>query len=303
MSEFHFLRPVFLLAFIPVILLGWRLLRTASQSASWSHVCDPHLLKHLLSQQVSHKKNLPLMLLIAVWLMTTFALAGPTWNKQPQPVYKNTDAKVIVLDLSNDMYGTDLKPNRLTRAKFKVQDILRKIQEGQVGMIAFSSEPFVVSPLTDDAATISAMIPVLDPSIMPVQGSNTAAALKKAGELLQQSGNTSGEILLITSSPANADAYSVAKKLRSKGFTTSALQLGPDHSDLKSLAQAGGGKYITFTDTEYDINSLLSAPSHHLSSHLHQSTQTASAWKDSGPWFVLFLIPLFAIGFRRGWLE
>lgn len=88
-------------------------------------------------------------------------------------------SRVIALDVSQSMDTTDVSPSRLERAKYKIFDILRRIKEGQVGMIVFSSEPFVVSPLTSDANTIENLVTVINSDIVPVQGHNIYKALKK----------------------------------------------------------------------------------------------------------------------------
>ena len=75
------------------------------------------------------------------------------------------------------MDATDLKPSRLTLARFKVLDILNRTKDGQVGLIVFAGDAFVVSPLTDDVQTIAALVPVLTSDIMPAQGSRIARGL------------------------------------------------------------------------------------------------------------------------------
>ncbi|MDE5020693.1 VWA domain-containing protein, partial [Francisella tularensis subsp. holarctica] len=94
----------------------------------------------------------------------------------------------------------DVSPSRLERAKYKIFDILRRIKEGHVGMIVFSSEPFVVSPLTSDANTIENIVTVINSDIVPVQGHNIYKALKKSEQLIEQAGVQQGQIILITDS-------------------------------------------------------------------------------------------------------
>lgn len=86
------------------------------------------------------------------------------------PVYQKNISRVIALDVS---------PSRLERAKYKIFDILRRIKEGQVGMIVFSSELFVVSPLTSDVNTIENLVTVINSDIVSVQGHNIYKSLKK----------------------------------------------------------------------------------------------------------------------------
>jgi len=170
--EFHFLRPYWFLMLIPLAIMLWSLLWYLKKGDSWQQVIDPKLLKHLLNQSSSAKNFKPLMILGLIWFTTVFALAGPAWEKHQQPVFRNNNAKVILLDLSQSMLAEDIQPDRLTRAKYKILDLLRDYPEGQTGMAVFSGEAYTVSPLTNDTHTIALMVSDLSPDIMPVSGSN-----------------------------------------------------------------------------------------------------------------------------------
>ncbi len=112
---------------------------------------------------------------------------------------------MIVLNTSQTMLSTDIAPDRMSRARFKVLDILKRLDEGQVGLIAYTSEPFLVSPLTRDANTLTAMVPALDTSIMPVGGQDAGKALKMAASMIERVQPSGGQILLITDDASELD--------------------------------------------------------------------------------------------------
>jgi len=326
----HFIRPYWLLALIPLALLLWLLFRFRHKKNVWTQVCDRHLLPYLLVGEHTASQWLPFVLLGMAMFLSVIALSGPSWSHLPQKVYRSLAARVIVLDLNKNMYATDINPNRLVRAKYKIHDILKMPWDGQTGMVVFSGEAYVVSPLTQDAATISAMINELSPGIMPTNGNNIYAGLKTAAELLEQGNAANGDILLISDSPANKHDIQLAKTLHNKGMQISVLGIGtnkgapiriPGHGfiydkkgnvhlakldsvSLKQLAKAGGGNYIGFTQSDKDINQLISAS---LDRHLNLKAETFEAqtniWNDEGHWFILFAIPFAAMVFRRGWLK
>ena len=101
----------------------------------------------------------------------------------PDASFTARDARVIVLDLSNSMLAQDLKPDRLTQARYRLADLLRGTTEGQTGMVAFAGDAFVVSPLTSDMNTISNLLPALRPDIIPVAGSRANLALEMAAKI------------------------------------------------------------------------------------------------------------------------
>ena len=128
-DHFHFLHPSWFLLLLPILVLLWWLRRVISNDSSWQRACESHLLPFLLNKPVQALRQLPLWLLVTGWIVAVFALADPAWHKQAQAVYRNQDAAVVILDLSQSMLSSDLIPSRLERARFKLEDILKKILE------------------------------------------------------------------------------------------------------------------------------------------------------------------------------
>ena len=128
LQAFHFLRPEWFLAIIPVIALLFTFIRHSNNKSAWSNACDPSLLQYQLAQQthnLSHSTHLLYWFVPLSFLLTIIALAGPTWEKKEQPVFQQGSALVIILDLSLSMNAKDIKPSRLERAKLKIIDILK----------------------------------------------------------------------------------------------------------------------------------------------------------------------------------
>jgi Ca-activated chloride channel family protein len=99
-ADFHFLRPYWFIALVPLTLLVWRLWSRRLRRNRWEAVCDPDLLPKLL---VTHGDSRPwtaIALLAGAWLLAVIALAGPTWSELPQPTYQRGGARVIALALS-----------------------------------------------------------------------------------------------------------------------------------------------------------------------------------------------------------
>ena len=322
LNDFHFLRPWWLSAMIPILFLIVYLYRGFFQKPHWQSICDDHLLPHLL---MSEKKSCwPFILLSLSLLSLTIALSGPTWRYEMQDMYQSLAARVIVLDLSEAMAVQDIKPSRLERAKYKLLDILRSALDGAVGLIVFTSEPYVVSPLTQDSQTIANMVPNLSLDIMPVQGSKITRALKQAENLLEQSAGRSKEILLMTVSEPTEGTFQFANYLASQGITLSVLGMGTSiggpmpiksfqqnkiimshlpEMALKRLASEGQGRYHRFTNDASDLESLLDSDKTKAVDNARLVQRQTQQWKDEGRYFI-FPVLLFALlAFRQGWLE
>lgn len=328
LSEFHFIRPYWFLAFIPLLLLLWLLAKRHLVNKDWESVCDPALLPYILVGRTGTKKYTNISLIGIVGLLTILALSGPTWERLPKPVFEKESALVIAMDLSYSMYADDIKPSRLEHARFKISDLLDLRREGQTALIVYAGDAFTVTPLTDDIKTIKSQLSALTPEIMPAPGSNTGIAINKSIDLLKQAGNSEGHILLVTDevdtgfdtsfSKANRLGYKVSilgigteagapVKLNDGGFLKD--QAGTivipklDESTLRQLADAGGGYYETSQLGDSDIERL----NRLFNTGLEKSDEKESSfetdqWQEFGPWLVLLIIPIVAFGFRRGYL-
>ncbi len=116
-------------------------------------------------------RYLPWLLALALALAAV-GLAGPTWQRLPQPVERKTDALVIVFDLSLSMFAEDVAPSRLVRARQKIADVLRRRKEGFTALVVYAGDAHAVVPLTDDTRTIENLLSALRPDMMPVLGSD-----------------------------------------------------------------------------------------------------------------------------------
>lgn len=320
MAELHFIRPYMLYAFIPLAVALAILCSKSRENHEWSKVCDPHLLKHLLVNISAKIRYLSLFFIAIVGALMVLALAGPSWQRLPQLSYSKSEATVIALDVSSHMLARDVTPNRLMRAKFKIHDILDKIKEGQVGLIVFTSEPFLVSPLTKDNETLKLFLPELSPNIMPVDGSNIKAALKMANTIIHQAGYSKGRIILVTANNANENDIQYARKLNKEGIHLSVLAMSTplgapvydatgrdvlsklDKKSLSDLATSGGGVMSVFSGSNADLKHLLSYNRYGKSKYKKEDT-IITKYKDEGRLLILFILPLILIAFRKGWLE
>ena len=306
MTEFHFIRPLWLLTLLPLLVLAWHVFRQTSAMTAWSSVCDVHLLPHLIQTKKHSRRIFSRLLLIVSVVLMIISLAGPTWSRLPVPTYQQIQPRVVILDMSNTMLIRDLTPDRLSRAKFKLHDLFMHQGVGQFGLVVYTDEPFVVSPLTDDGQTIDALLSSLTPDIMPVQGQQLASALEQAGQLITQAGFQQGQIVVLTASPPSAEAIAAAKTLSHAGIYTSVLPvLGHELKKdtlFQPLAEAGQGQLLPFSDTSTDIEKWLSA-SRGSPSYVENLQNEIPVWRDQGRWFLIPTLIFLLPAFRRGWLQ
>ena len=327
-QEFHFLRPLWLLGLIPSVVFLLALWRINTSVTAWDKAIDHSLLPFLLDSRKSAAQRSPLLLLTAAWVMSIIALAGPVWEKLPQPVQKREDALVIIMDLSLSMFAPDHVPNRLDLAKRKLRDILEFREEGQTALVVYAGDAHTVTPLTDDTVTISALVPSLSPNIMPLFGSNPIAAVEIAISLLDDVEATRGRILLMTDGISGfAEEQALAEQIADTAYELLVMGIGTEEgapirtSDggfltdangevvvpqlnrnvLQSLANRSGGRYHDIQLSNADVNFLL-AESPFFEENLSEVEEEFDIWYEAGPWLLILIIPIAALSFRRGWL-
>jgi Ca-activated chloride channel family protein len=306
MTEFHFIRPLWLLILLLLPVLSWCMLRQTPSMTAWSKVCDLHLLPHLIQTKGYRRRTFSWLLLLTSAVLMIIALAGPTWSRLPVPTYHQIKPRVVVLDMSQAMLVTDLSPDRLSRAKFKLHDLFQRQGIGQLGLVVYTGEPFVVSPLTEDGQTIDSLLSSLTPDVMPVGGQNLSSALDQAGQLIVQAGYKQGQILVFTASPPPSAAVTVAKTLSNAGIYTSVVPVLSHEIKrdplFQRLANAGQGELISFSDTSTDIETWLAATrgNEQYTANLQNDIPE---WRDQGRWFLIPALFLLLPAFRRGWAQ
>jgi Ca-activated chloride channel family protein len=329
LSEFHFIRPHWLWLTIPLLIIVALIRYVHKQQSGWQSVLASHLYQHLITTEGIKKVRPPLFLLGFCWVMATLALAGPTWERLPQPVYQLNAGKVVLIDMSLSMRATDVKPDRLTRAKYKAIDLVNAITEGETGLVAYAGDAFTISPLSSDAQNLTTLIPSLTPEIMPIAGSDPALGLRAAIELLTNAGYQQGEIFWITDGINNQQIKEVSEIFNNSRFRLSVLGVGTEEgapiqlidgellkdsrgaivvpkltvNNLKALSRISGGRYASMQSDDSDINYLVEQTLMEQDPTINEDAKQENfgdKWQEMGPYLLLLILPFAAYSFRRG---
>lgn len=320
LADFHLLRPLWLLALVPAFVL-WLLLRSyRQQQSAWQRVIAPHLQPLMLSGQLLLKRQpLALPILLLCWLLTVLALAGPSWQKQPQPAFTLNKATVLIVDMSISMRATDMTPDRFSQQRFKALDFIDDLAEGELALISFAGDAFVISPLTPDFNNVRLLLNELKPELMPVQGSNVEAALDQADNLLRQAGQSYGDVVLFTDGFAPGDYAKIMQRLDNWPHRLSVLAFGSEQgapvqledgqllkdmrgavvipkvplAQLAAITRKGRGSFAVAGSDSSDLNQLLSGINSQYQQQAEQAGQFAGdLWQDNAIYLVWLLLPL-----------
>ena len=315
-AQLHFLRPLWLAGVLLLPALAWWWGSDGRRRNPWQDAVDAHLLPHLLEGNVATRRRAwaRWSVLLAAGVAVV-AMAGPSWQKDEQPLWQSKAPLVIAVDLSSSILARDLPPSRLPQARAKIATLLRERAGGQIALVAYAGDAYTVAPLTEDAANIALFLDALGPDVMPEDGQRADRAIAWSRNLLQQAGFAAGDILLLTDH-ADAEAVAAAAKVQLAGYRVSALGLGTaqggtfetgaglgharlDAASLQRMADSGGGGYQTLTIDDTDLRALGVLDPQAESGAATRGEKIAS-WRDGGFW-LLPLVMLLAIPlFRRG---
>ena len=328
-ADFHFLRPEWFYALIPLALMLWVVYRWRRTATGWQGVIAGHLYQYLVTGQHTAKSNTLVSWLALAWLLTVIALAGPSWERIPQPVFQVKAGHVIVMDMSLSMRSTDVTPDRLSRAKYKAIDLVKLINEGDMGLVAYAGDAFTISPLTEDATTLTALLPSLSPEIMPTSGSEPILGLKAAANLLESAGYQRGALYWITDGVELEQMKELSDFLSSTPYTVNILGVGTqtgapikqlngellkrsngaivipkmNPSVLQQLSRQGGGNFSEITANDSDIRRIASVSRFdNAETESEDDNKQGDKWAEAGPYLLLLLLPIAALSFRRGLL-
>jgi len=318
MNGFHFLRPDWLFALLPLAALLIALLVRGRRDTPWSEVVDAHLLPHLLVGKGGGRSVLPLAILGVAWTLGVLAMAGPAWMEKPAPKFRSdVPPLMVLLDLSDSMLAKDVSPNRIGTARHELRALLGRLSPRPMALIAVAGTAHSVTPITDDKDILLSMLETLEPDLMPISGSHAEAGFEKVSAMVAAGQWKEADILLIADD-ASKEAIETARKFAGQGLKTSVLAIGTaagtisrgsetmavpvNSSALSALSQSGNGVMVSQRADTSDTERLMKHLSESDPTFAKGAEDGRKVWRDDGGWVILCLLPLAALVFRRGWI-
>ncbi|OIQ28506.1 MAG: magnesium chelatase [Bacteroidetes bacterium MedPE-SWsnd-G2] len=248
---FHFLRPELLWLIAPLVVILIVGLLSIKDDAKWKSAIAPHLRPYMIQKGSESFRRWSQVFLFVILSIGVLGLAGPTWKKIEMPDKILETPLVIALDLSQSMLTKDIQPNRLERAKFKINDFLDANPRSRIGFIAYAGTAHTIIPLTRDYNIIKSHISGIGPHIMPFRGSDLESALV-LNDSMTKSIEAPGTLLLIT------DDFSERNFQLMRNFVLN----GNTKLEIMAMNTPGGGKVPNFngrgnlkdTDAETRLN-------------------------------------------------
>lgn len=284
------LRPLWLLALPALVLLALAIWRRPRDAGGWNLVLPPHMLGGLaalgqLGRGAGWLRFWPILGALAL----IAGLAGPAVRRADAPVFAQSDAVVIAIDMSPSI----AKGAGLQHAKAAAAGLLARLAGRPVGLILYAGEAYAVAAPTDDPATLETQISVLDAETMPDEGSRPAAAIALAGQML--TGLKRADLVLISDGGGvDQAARSEALRLQNAGIRILALTVpGDPPSEASALKTLANGPVISF-DAPAPVTRALAG-----SGLDRDAAMLAVQYRDLGPWLALIALFTLLPQFRR----
>lgn len=299
-QDFHFLRPWWLLGLIiPAAVYVFTYKNSKIQSA-WQKVCDKNLLDYLLIKNNGTKGYKASVSAALITLFLVMALAGPTWLKKENPALSVENPVMILLNMSGEMWNKDVSPSRIERAKYVIKDLTKSLKNTESGLIVYSKEPFMITPLTEDTSLIDNIMSALQLDIMPQDGDRLDRAIELAVSRMQKTGLPHGNLIVITSNVGERfdAALTGASQASDAGFDVNIVNISKTTNDkLQMVADKGNGLYLNY---QQSLAPLIQKINDITAKEIKQSKNMQTVWEDMG-WYLLWLPALlFLFSFRRG---
>jgi len=220
---------LWLLLPVATLLWGWqrrrlRLLEQLIHAGLWSTLAPRWIPRRIYGR---------LMLWLAAIFCFGLALARPQWGFTWREVKRSGLDIMIVVDTSQSMLATDLKPNRLQQVQWGIRDLLNVLRGDRVGLVIFSGASYLQCPLTLDYSALMMYANDINTRLVPRGGTAISDALRTAMNAFDESSEADRLIVLITDGEdTTGNPLDLMEELKQKNIRVYAIGVGSLEGEL-----------------------------------------------------------------------
>ena len=176
--------------------------------------------------------------------LAIISLAQPRWGYTFEDVKRKGLDLLIAVDTSRSMLSNDVQPDRLTRVKLAIQDLIDQLQGDRVGLIAFAGRAFLQAPLTIDYDAVVEAVNDLDTKTIPEGGTSIPSAITLATQSFGKSAMGNRALIIFTdgeeSNELTGDALKTAKAAADAGVRIFTVGVGTPQGSLIPITADDG---------------------------------------------------------------
>ncbi|TYB31967.1 MAG: VWA domain-containing protein [Candidatus Mcinerneyibacterium aminivorans] len=174
-------------------------------------------------------RKLKFVLFISAMIFIILALMKPRWGIKNKEIKQKGYDIIIALDTSKSMLAKDLKPDRLTRAKKSISELVDYIDGSKLSYIAFAGVSRVVVPLTHDYNYIKNAVSATDTDEVSLQGTNFKDLIEKTVLIFSSSEKERFLILLSDGEDHEGNLNSLIKKAKENNIHIYTIPVGTEN--------------------------------------------------------------------------
>jgi Ca-activated chloride channel family protein len=188
---------LYLTLIIPiVIIINWFYM--AWRNKIQKYFSNNKLLDQISPNRSNFKLNLKLVFELFVILFLIIALANPKIGTELKSINREGVDIVFAIDVSKSMLAEDVAPNRLTRSKRIISEIINSLSSDRVGIVAYAAQAIPQVPLTTDFASVKNFLQIIDTDMLSSQGTSIDSALNLSVNFFDQNSDTNRVLILIS---------------------------------------------------------------------------------------------------------
>jgi Ca-activated chloride channel family protein len=242
----QFAQPAWLILLVLLPLLGAAAVAVARmRRKQWAAFVAPRLRGALLKGGSPLPRWFALFFLLAACAAMILALARPQADAGTRTEKSLGRNVLIALDLSRSMRVADVKPDRLTRAKMAIYELLEAMPNERVGIIGFAGSAYVYAPLTVDHQAVRETVEQIDETWSTRGGSNLGAAIRLAIETLKKTGQKNNALVILSDGEKHdAQLDDLIDQARQSGVYILAIGVGTEDGDYVPNPDFPGGRMV-----------------------------------------------------------
>ena len=264
---------------------------------------------------------LRIFLLMVSILLLIISLARPQIGSNQLRVKRAGFNIIFALDTSKSMLAEDVSPSRLARSKAEIIDFVSRLENDNIGLIAFAGSAYLQVPLTGDYSAIEMFLDDIDTNIIPDPGTVIDQAINVAVKAFSNSKQKTKILVLISDGEDHSDqALKSAQQAAQRGLRIYVVGVGTSDGStiplrglngalqgykkdrngnivvsklnrevLQSIAKVSDGKYLELSNSPSSF-----APIYKDIQSLAAEDLKEQSLTQHGEWFQLILI--FVLG-------
>lgn len=224
-----------------MFLLRFRMLWKRSKALKqWG---DKELTLRQMPEVSRHRPMVKFCLLMSALALIIVMLARPQMGTKVSNEKRNGIEAIICLDISNSMLAADVTPDRLTKSKMLVENMVDHFTNDKIGLVVFAGDAFTQLPITADYVSAKMFLQNTTPALIEEQGTDIAKAINLARNSFTQQKNIGRAIIVITDGEDHeGGALEAAKEAKKAGMRVFILGVGSQNG-APIPAEIGG--YMT----------------------------------------------------------